>query len=187
MVDNVRHKAAQTAVDGFKVVERLYRHAYQILTALKDEIKTELNLKNESPQLIQSQSSSVPKSWIHHFRGMYLSHKKFSLDEYTEKEIPILFLQTSLFNQNNNEPVLRYGIVEKIFNLVKWKNARFDDYFRLILVELHAEPSQANIKTPYVESIIHFDEKPLLDIRDDSDITTLVEDISKKYGKFLLI
>ena len=62
MIDNERQKAAQTAVDGFKVVERIYRHAYQILIALKDEIKTDLNLKIESPQRMQAQSSYDQKS-----------------------------------------------------------------------------------------------------------------------------
>ena len=74
---------------------------------------------------------------------------------------------------------------EKIFNLTKWKGVRFDDYFRIILTELHEEPSQKNIKTSYCEGVVHFDEKPLLDIRDDSDVTTLVKEIVNKYGKLL--
>jgi hypothetical protein len=69
----MREKAAKTAVDGFVVVERIYRHAYQTLVTLKDKLKMDYNLKVESPLYYNPQSVADPKSWIHHFRGLYLA------------------------------------------------------------------------------------------------------------------
>lgn len=114
MDETMRKKAARTAVDGFKVVERLYRHAYQIITALKDEIKMTYNLKGECPLYNNSQSATDPKSWLYHFRGLYLASRKISLDEYTKRGHPILFLQASLYNPKDKEPLLRYGVIENI-------------------------------------------------------------------------
>ena len=48
MDENLRKKAGKTAVDGFIVVERIYRHSYQVLTALKDDIKRQYNFLKES-------------------------------------------------------------------------------------------------------------------------------------------
>jgi hypothetical protein len=61
MDENLRKKAAKTAVDGFIVVEKIYRHSYQVLTALKDDIKVEYNLKGESAMRSSPQSSSDPR------------------------------------------------------------------------------------------------------------------------------
>ena len=186
MDDETRQRAAHTAVDGFKVIERIYRHAYQTLIALKDEIKAELNLKFESPQYYQFQSASDPKSWIHHYKGLYLSRKKILLEDYKKKEHPILFLQTSLYNQNGKEPFLRYGIIEKLIITGTWKNARFDDYFKELLSELHFSQGAGEIKTLHSKGTIQYSKILLLDIREDSDIVTLAKEIISKYSNFII-
>ena len=185
MNDDKREKAGKTAVDGFIVVERLYRHAYQTLMALKDELKTEDNLKAESPMYTNPKSDADPKSWLYYFRGIYLAEKKISLEEYRKKEVTILFLQASLYNVNRGEPLLRFGVIEKIFNMSTWKGIRFDDYVRMILAELHTEPKPGAIKASHCEGVVKFDEKPLLDIRDDNYVTDLAGEIGEKYARLL--
>lgn len=183
---NIRERAARTAVDGFIVVERIYRHAHQILMELKDKLKTDLNLTIESPVYSNSSSSSDPSSWIHKFRGLYLAESKLSLEDYKRKEAPILFLQASLHNSKVKEPLLRYGIVEKIFNMSTWKGIRFDDYFRMILAELHANPGSNPVKASHCEARVQCVEKPLLDVREDSDVVDLAQQISEQYGELML-
>jgi len=185
MDKTMKQKAARTAVDGFKVVERLYRHGYQILTALKDEIKMAQNLKSESPMYNNSQSATDPKSWLYHFKGLYLAYKKISLDEYIKTQGPILFLQASLYNPTDKEPLLRYGVIQNISDLKTWKGARFDDYFRQIIGELHSEPRSGKIKTSHCIGATKFDEKPLLDIREDQDVLALAGIIGEKYMPYL--
>lgn len=182
----MRERAARTAVDGFIVVERIYRHAYQTLMALKDTLKTEYNLKEESPFFSNPQSAANPNLWFYHFRGFYLANAKITLEAYNKKEVPVLFIQASLYNPNGKEPALRYGIIERIFNMKTWKGITFNDYFRMILEEFHAEPNSSEIKASHCEAIAHFDEKPLLDIREDKDIVALAGEIGGKYGKLLL-
>jgi hypothetical protein len=182
----MRKRAGKTAVDGFTVVERIYRHTYQTLMALKDTLKTQSNLKVESPLYNNPQSTADPKSWIYHFRGLYLASKKISLEEYGNKETPILFIQASLHNPDGREPVLRYGVIEKIFNMSPWKGVRFDDYFRMTLVQLHTEQKPGDIKTSNCEVTVRFDEKALLDLREDKDIVALAGEIGEKYAKSLL-
>ena len=186
MDDETRQRAARTVVDGFMVVERIYRHAYQTLMALKDDIKAELNLKFESPQYSQTQSSGDPKSWIYHYRGLYLSRKKILLEDYKKKEHPVLFLQISLYNQNGKEPFLRYGVVQKLTITGTWKNPRFDDYFRELLSEIHFSQGTGEIKTLHSNGTIQSSEIPLLDIREDSDIVTLAKKIISKYSDFFI-
>ena len=105
-----RQKAAKTAIDGFIVVERIYRHSFQVLISLKDELKTEHELK-ESPLYGSYSGATDPKSWIWQYRGLYLAAKKVSLEEYQKEEIPILFLQVSMYNPNGREPIFRYGVI----------------------------------------------------------------------------
>ncbi len=186
MNKDIREKAARTAVDTFIAVERIYRHSYQTLMALKDKLKVDLNLKMESPLYMNFTSTADPRSWIHQFRGLYLSLNKISLEDYNKREIPILFLQASLYNPNSQEPILRYGIIERIFNITTWKNVRFDDYFRMTLIHLHNEQNSGEIKMSHCEAIVHCDEKPLLDIREDKDIVVLATEIGEKYAKPLL-
>jgi hypothetical protein len=183
---DTRKRAARTAVDGFIAVERIYRHAYQTLIVLKDRIKDDLNLKVESPLRNNAITTSDPSSWIFKFRGLFLSSSKIALEEYKKRQVPALFLQVSLHNPNGREPLIRYGVIEKIFNMTAWKGVRFDDYFRMILTELHAEPSAEVMKASHCEAIVHFDEKPLLDIREDSDVADLGREISEKYGPTIL-
>ncbi len=183
MDKEIRESAARTAIDGFIVVERIYRHSYQTLMALKDKLKIDLNLKMESPLYMNFTATVDPKSWIHQFRGLYLSIKKISLEEYNKKEIPILFFQASLYNPNGQEPIFRYGVIERIFNLIAWKNARFDDYFRMTLIHLHNEQNSGKIKMSHCEAIVHCDEKQLLDIREDKNIVDLAEEIVGKHGR----
>jgi len=186
MDKDMREKAAKTAIDGFIVVERIYRHAYQILMTLKDKLKVEYNLKSESPIYNNFQSGADPASWLYHFRGFFLAKAKISLDEYIDNEIPILFFQASLYNLNKQEPIFRYGLIEKIFNFRTWKGARFDDYFRIVLIHIHSEQQSGHIEADSCEAEVRFDEKPLLDIREDKDIALLAEEIGDKYAKLLL-
>jgi hypothetical protein len=183
---DVRQKAGKTAVDGFAVAERIYRHAYQTLMALKDALKTEFDLKGESALCSNPQSATDPRSWIYHFRGLYLAKTRISLEGYETKQIPVLFLQASLYNRNGQEPLLRYGIVEKIFNMSPLKGAKFDDYFRATLAQIHAEPSSGNIRASNCEATVRFDEEPLLDIRQDQDVEALAGEIGDNYAKLLL-
>jgi hypothetical protein len=183
---DVREKAAKTAVDGFIVVERIYRHAYQTVTALKEKLKDELNLKVESPLYSNNISTADPKSWIFQFRGLYLANKKVFLEEYRKGEIPIFFLQASLFNPNDQEPVLRYGVIKKIFNITTWKGARFDDYFKMTIAQLHTEPKSSEIKASHCEATLESTERFLLDIKEDKDIVALVDEITDKYANLLL-
>lgn len=187
MDETLRKKAAKTAVDSFIVVERIYRHSFQVLTALKDDIKRQFNfLKEESAMRSSSQSTSDPESWFYHFRGIYLANEKFSLEEYKKKEKPILFIQASLYNPTNaQEPILRYGVIEKIFNMKPWKGIHFDDYFRMILAYIHENPKSGNIRASHCEASVVFDEKPLLDVKEDKDIVVLAKEIGDKYIKFL--
>ena len=185
MDKDIREKAAKTAVDGFIVVERIYRHAYQTLTALKEKLKGELNLKVESPMFSNPIYSADPKSWLYHFRGLYLAKAKVSVEEYMKREMPVLFLQASLYNPNGQEPILRYGIIEKIFNISLWKGARFDDYFKMTLIQVHDERKSGDVEANSCEAKVHFDEKPLLDIREDRHIVALAEEIGDKYAKHL--
>ena len=185
MEENMRKKAGNTAVDGFIVVERIYRHAYQVLIALKDELKAEYTLKAESAMLTNPKSDADPKSWLYSFRGIYLAEKKITLDEYKEQGDPILFLQASLYNAKRKEPLLRYGLIEDMSNIGTWKGARFDDYVRFILMELHSDPKQGPIKLSRCDATIKYDEMPLLDIREDSDVTDLAGKIGEKYANLL--
>ena len=95
MEQNIRERAAQTAVDAFKVVERIYRHAYQTMTSLKEEIKTANNLQFESDVINCVQSSSDPASWIFRFKGLYLANQKFSFEEYKQKTFPVFLMSSS--------------------------------------------------------------------------------------------
>jgi len=183
---NIRERAGQTAIDGFSVVERIYRHTHQTLMALKDKLKSDLNLRIESPVHSNPSSSFEPTSWIHKFRGLYLSPSKTNLESYKENEFPILFLQTSMYNFNRTEPILRYGIIEKMFNMSEWKGVRFDEHFRYLLADIHDEPKSGEIRASRCDAILHFDEKPLLDVREDSDIVDLAREISERYGSSLL-
>lgn len=183
---DIRKRAARTVIDGFLVVERIYRHAHQILNVLKDKLKGDLNLKIESPVYSNSSSSSDPASWIHRFRGLYLAHSKPTLEAYSRKQHPIFFLQISMHTPKQTEPILRYGIIEKMFNMSEWKGVRFDDHFRFLLADIHADPRSGAIKASRCEAILHFNEKALLDIREDSDVVNLAQQISEKYGESLL-
>jgi hypothetical protein len=187
MDENLRKKAGKTAVDGFIVVERIYRHSYQVLTALKDDIKRQYNfLKEESAMRSSSQSTSDPESWIYQFRGIYLANEKFSLEEYKKKEKPILFIQASLYNPTNaQEPILRYGVIEKIFNMKPWKGVHFDDYFRMTLAQIHETPKSGRVRASHCEASVVFDETLLLDIKEDKDVVSLAKVIGEKYIKFL--
>lgn len=177
-----RKNAAKTAVDGFIVVERIYRHSLQVLISLKDELKTEHNFK-ESPSYGNYQSFTDPKSWIWQFRGLYLAPKKILLEEYQNKEVPILFLQISMYNPNRREPILRYGIIKRIFNISTWKGVRFDDYFKMTLILMHDEPKPGDLKMTHCEATVDFEERALLDIREDKDISALAKEISERYMK----
>ncbi len=138
MMDNsMREKAIRTSIDGFKVVERIYRHTYQTLIALKEEIKAEFSFKAESPLYNQSIATNDPKSWVYHFKGQYLSEKKISIEDYKKKWIPILFLQSSMFHTTDQEPLIRYGVIEEITNILGYKGIRFDDLFREIISTIH--------------------------------------------------
>ena len=97
-----------------------------------------------------------------------------------------LFLQASLHTSKVKEPLLRYGIVEKIFNMSTWKGIRFDDYFRMILAELHASPGSNPVKASHCEARVQCVEKPLLDVREDSDVVDLAQQISEQYGELML-
>lgn len=177
-----RKKAAKTAVDGFTVVERIYRHSFQVLTSLKEELKTEQEFK-ESPSYGSYTSANDPKSWIWQFRGLYLAPQKILLEEYQKKEVPILFLQVSKCNPNGREPTFRYGIIKRIFNTITWKGVRFDDYFKMILNQIHDEQKSGDLKTTHCEAEVDFEEKALLDIREDKDVSALAKEISEKYVK----
>jgi hypothetical protein len=181
MEEDKRQKAAETVIDAFNVVERIYRHAFQVLSVLINEIKNMRPFEFESS--LQSDSSSVndPKSWIIHYRGVYLSAKKFDLDDYRKKNIPILLLQSSFYNPKKNEPLLRYGVIEHITDLKSFKGARFENYFQEIIEKLHVEPKQGEVKTPHCNARVIFDEKKLLDIREDKDVVDVSEEIRKKY------
>ena len=185
MDETLRKKAAKTAIDGFIVVEKIYLHSYQILTALKEDIKVRYNLKEASPMRSSPQSTSDPQSWIYQFRGIYLASGKFSLEEYKKKEKPILFIQTSLYNPNGQEPILRYGIIEKIFNMKPWKGVHFDDYFRMTLTQIHENPRSGHVKASHCEASVEFNEKPLLDVKEEKDVAALAKEIGEKYIKFL--
>jgi hypothetical protein len=95
-------------------------------------------------------------------------------------------LQASLYNQNKIEPLLRYGVIEKIFNRRTWKGIRFDDYFRMILAELHSQPKSDAVKVSHCEAIVHFAEKAILDVREDADVVDLCGQIAERYGHLLL-
>lgn len=184
-MDSAEHKkAARTVTDAFKVVERIYRHTYQTLTALAEELKTALELDFMSPQNPQSQSSTDPKSWIHQYRALYLSRNKFSLEDYKGRPRPIIFLQVSIYyNGSKQEPALRYGLINEISSFLEYKNPRFDDYFKKIMNELHAAPKTGKIATTHCTAKVDFEEIPLLNIRDDADIVALARIITDKHGK----
>ena len=173
-------------MDSFQAVETIYRHAYQVLSALKDEIKTEYNLKAESPVYHQAQSSTDPKSWFYHFRCLYLAAEKISLEEYRTHPVPILFLQASFFKQTGIEPILRYGIVKKIEITGTWKNARFDEYFRELLTEINYDSGNKSIKTLHARGEVRFKETSLLDLRDADDVMALAKEIKETYGDLLI-
>ncbi|MGV8080975.1 MAG: hypothetical protein AB2L22_13075 [Syntrophales bacterium] len=182
---DIRKKAAQTAVDGFIVVEKIYRHSHQVMNSLKDDLKAKYNLKVDSPPRTSSQSASDPLSWIYQFRGFYLAYEKFSLDEYKKKVKPILFILASLYNPDGQEPILRYGVIEKIYDMKIWKGATFDDYVRMILARIHDNPKPGHVRASHCEASVLFYEKPLLDIREDKDIELLAIEIGDKYIKLL--
>lgn len=181
MNDSIHEKAARTAVDAFIAVVRLYRHSYQTITAIKEKIKSEYNLKAESALFNNYQSSADPESWIYHFRGIFLSERKITLEDYKKGPRGVLFLQSSLYNPNRQEPMFRYGVIEKIFNMSTWKGARFEEYVKMVLIELHNESRTGSLKTNYLEATTQFDEKPLLAIRQDKDIIDIAEEIGNKY------
>jgi len=181
---NDREHANQTVLDAFRVVERIYRHTYQTLIALKDEIKSALDLKFESPQIPQSQSSTDPKSWIHQYRGLHLAREKFSLEDY-RKSTPILFLQASLYGEPPRKPILRYGMIERIFDFIEYKNPRFDDYFKKILLELHSAPRSGDIETGNCKARLDYKEKPLLDILETQDVVALAKETVAVFGPSL--
>ena len=186
MADIMRQKAAKTAANGFIVVERIYRHSYQTLMALKDKLKTDFDLRAESPLHSNPTITADPKSWLHLFRGLYLAKTKVTLEGYKKEKVPLLFLQASLYNSNAQEPILRFGIVEDIFNMTPLKGALFDAYFRATLARLHAEAKPGKIRASNCEAKVRFDEMHLLDIREDEDIATLAQEIGQKYAKLLL-
>jgi hypothetical protein len=186
MAETTRQKAAQTAVDGFIIVERMYRHAYQTLMALKATLKTDLDLRTESALHSNPIVTADPRSWLHLFRWLYLAKTRVSLEGYKKKIVPVLFLQASLYNPDGEEPILRYGIVEKVFNMTTLKGARFDTYFRSTLAQLHVQRKSGKIRASNCEAEVRFDEKPLLDIREDGDIVALAAEIGQKYAKSLL-
>jgi hypothetical protein len=114
-----------------------------------------------------------------------LANEKFSLEEYKKKGKPVLFIQTSLYNPNGREPILRYGVIEKIFNMRPLKGATFDDYFRMTLAQIHENPKSGHVKAFNCEASVVFNEKPLLDIKEDKDVVALAREIGEKYIKFL--
>ncbi len=177
-----RKKAAKTAVQGFTVVERIYRHSFQVLTSLKEELKTEHEFK-ESPSYGSYTSTNDPKSWIWQFRGLYLAPQKILLEDYQKKELPILFLQVSMYNPNGREPIFRYGIIKRIFNIIRWKGIRFDDYFKMILLMMHDEQKSGDLKMTHCEATVDFKEIALLDIREDKDVSALAKEITEKHMK----
>jgi len=185
MNQDLRQQAAQTAVEAFKAVERIYRHAYQTLMVLKEEIKTANNLRFESDMINCVQSSNDPASWIYNFKGVYLTRHKFTFDEYKQKLFPVFFLQTSMCNPDGMEPLIRYGIIRKVFNFSMYKNARFKEFVREILAELHANNGGEAIKARHCEAEVEKDEKLLFDLREDSDVVALSKEISEKYGGHL--
>jgi len=77
-------------------------------------------------------------------------------------------------------------VITGINNISTWKGARFDDYFKKILTLIHAEIKQGNLKTSHCEATVDFEEKALLDIREDKDIADLVKRIGEKYAKYFL-
>jgi hypothetical protein len=178
-----REKAVKTVIDGFTVVERIYRHSFQVLMSLKEELKTEHEFK-ESPSYSSFSSANEPKSWIWQFRGLYLAPQKILLEGYQKNQVPILFLQVSMYSPNGREPILRYGVISRISNIATWKGARFDDYFKKTLTQMHDEQKTGNLKTTHCEAKVEFEEKALLDIREDKDILHLAKEISEKYIKY---
>ena len=176
-----REHAAQTVKNGFLVVERIYRHAYQTLMAMKNMIREEYNFTTESGLIGNAVTASDTRSWIYHSRGVCLATSRFDLDKYKEKPFPVLFLQASLYKPSGMEPVIRYGVIKKISNIKPYKGARLEDYFRGILIALHADSQQGNIKTLHCEASISFEERFLLDIREDKDVSSLVETIAHQY------
>lgn len=76
-------------------------------------------------------------------------------------------------------------VLLKISDLKTWKGVRFDDLFREIISELHGEPKPGKIKTYHCAGDVTFDEKPLLDIREDQDVVALAGEIGEKYMSLL--
>lgn len=183
MDKDMRKRAAQTVIDSFIVVERIYRHTYQTLNGLKESIKKDYPFKAESSMHTNPTVTSDPTSWIVNYRGLYLANDKIHLEEYKKKSQPVLFLHCSIFNKNNIEPILRYGVIEKIDNIAPIKGVRFDDFFREILYYMHTEMKKGTIKAPHCEATVDFHDKYLLDIREDKDIISLSREINDKFTK----
>jgi hypothetical protein len=56
----------------------------------------------------------------------------------------------------------------------------------MIMAELHADPNPDPIRASHCEAVVHFDEKPLLDIREDSEVVDLAREIGERYGELML-
>lgn len=183
MDQNIKQKAAKTIVDAFIVINRIYRHVYKTLDVLKEHIKTNYDFSQASSMCQNPDSSTDPETWFPHFKGLYLSFSKINLEDYRREPIPVLFLQASLYNPKQREPILRYGVIKKVSIIRDYKGAKFDDYFRRILMQIHSEPKTGIIKSYYHETEIDFTEKPLLDYIEEKDIEELAKQIGAKYIK----
>jgi len=186
MEKNIRKAAAKTAVDAFVAVERIYLHANQVLIALREELKTGLDLKAGSYMQHQAQASSDPKSWIYHYIALYLSKHIITLDKYLDNPTPLFFIQVSLFNFDNSEPVLRWGVLEKIIKVQRSKGMNLDSLFREIMAESHNEGVKNEIKTLHCRANVKSEYQLLLDVRNDSDIHEVSKKAIDNYGNFFL-
>jgi len=186
MEKNTRKEAAKTAIDAFAAVERIFLHASQVLIAFREELKTGLGLKAASSMHNQAQAASDPRSWIYHFKALYLSKSTISLDKYLDSPTPLFFIQASFFNSDNSEPVLRWGVLEKIFEVQRSKGMNLDGLFREIMTEIHNEGIENEIKTLHCRTIMRSENKLLLDVRSDRDLHEVSKKAIDDYGKFFL-
>jgi len=182
MNEHIRQNAAQTVIDAFKVAGKIYRHSYQVLDTLKEKIKTDNDLKLESTIYNNTQSANDPDTWVYQFKGLYLGSRKFTFDEYKKNKIPVLFLQSSIYHSENREPLIRYGIIERMYDFSPLQGAGFHSYFRMLIWALHKKAKPGTIIASNCKGDVEFEEKPLLDIREESDLVALADKINDKYS-----
>jgi hypothetical protein len=186
MNEHIRQNAAQTTIDAFKVAAKIYRHSYQVLDTLKEKIKTDNGMRLESQVCNSTQSANDPDTWIYQYRGLYLGRKEFTFDGYKSQEIPVLFLQSSIYSFENSEPLIRYGIIERMYDFSPFQGAKFNEYFKKLLLVMHKDAAPGTIITSHCKAEVEFDEAPLLDIREDSDLLALADKINDKYGSRII-